>query len=141
MAKILAFFLERYPDPSVCLFIGLITGMLPSLFREAGEQGRPKGSWVSMVIAFAVILTLLISLNLFSVTITPNFGWYIFCGFCLALSVIAPGMSFSTLLMPLGLYTPFVDGLGSLQMGILVPAAIGAIVTVNLPGKRGGCSV
>ena len=83
-----------------------------------------------MVIAFAVILTLLISLNLFSVTITPNFGWYIFCGFCLALSVIAPGMSFSTLLMPLGLYTPFVDGLGSLQMGILVPAAIGAIVTV-----------
>lgn len=130
VAKILAFFLERYPDPSVCLFIGLITGMLPSLFREAGEQGRPKGSWVSMVIAFAVILTLLISLNLFSVTITPNFGWYIFCGFCLALSVIAPGMSFSTLLMPLGLYTPFVDGLGSLQMGILVPAAIGAIVTV-----------
>ncbi len=130
VAKILAFFLERYPDPSVCLFIGLITGMLPSLFREAGEQGRPKGSWVSMVIAFAVILTLLISLNLFSVTITPNFGWYIFCGFCLALSVIAPGMSFSTLLMPLGLYTPFVDGLGSLQMGILAPAAIGAIVTV-----------
>ena len=103
VAKILAFFLEKYPDPSVCLFIGLITGMLPSLFREAGEQGRPKGSWVVMVVAFAVILGLLISLNFFSVTITPNFGWYIFCGFCLALSVIAPGMSFSTLLMPLGL--------------------------------------
>ena len=130
VAKILAFFLEKYPDPSVCLFIGLITGMLPSLFREAGEQGRPKGSWVVMVVAFAVILGLLISLNFFSVTITPNFGWYIFCGFCLALSVIAPGMSFSTLLMPLGLYTPFVDGLGSLSVSILLPAAIGAIVTV-----------
>ena len=130
VAKILAFFLEKYPEPSVCLFIGLITGMLPSLFREAGEQGRPKGCWIALVVAFAIILALLISLNLFSVTITPNFGWYIFCGFCLALSVIAPGMSFSTLLMPLGLYTPFVDGLGNLEMGIIVSAGIGAVVTV-----------
>ena len=130
VAKILAFFLEAYPAPSVCLFIGLITGMLPSLFREANEQGRAKYSWVPMVVAFAVILALLVSLDLFSITIAPNFGWYIFCGFCLALSVIAPGMSFSTLLMPLGLYTPFVDGLGSLDFSILVPAGIGAVVTV-----------
>ena len=130
VAKVLAFFLETYPDPSVCLFIGLITGMLPSLFREAGEQGRPAGSWVSLAAAFAVILGLLMGLELFSVTIAPNFGWYLFCGFCLALSVIAPGMSFSTLLMPLGLYTPFVEGLGSLRFSILVPAGIGAVVTV-----------
>lgn len=39
-------------------------------------------------------------------------------------------MSFSTLLMPLGLYTPFVDGLGSLKFDILIPAGIGAVVTV-----------
>ena len=130
VAKILAFFLETYPDPSVCLFIGLIVGMLPSLFREAGEQGRPKGSWVSMGVAFVFILALLISLNLFSVSIAPNFFWYLFCGFCLALSVIAPGMSFSTLLMPLGLYTPFVDGLGNLNFSVIVPAGIGAVVTV-----------
>ena len=130
VAKILAFFLETYPDPSVCLFIGLIVGMLPSLFREAGEQGRPKGSWVSMGVAFVFILALLISLNLFSVSIAPNFGWYLFCGFCLALSVIVPGMSFSTLLMPLGLYTPFVDGLGNLNFSVIVPAGIGAVITV-----------
>lgn len=130
VAKILAFVLEAYPAPSVCLFIGLITGMLPSLFREANEKGRVKNAWVPLAVAFVVILALLISLNLFSITITPNFGWYVFCGFCLALSVIAPGMSFSTLLMPLGLYTPFVDGLGSLDFSILVPAGIGAVVTV-----------
>ena len=33
VANVLAFFLEKYPDPSVCLFVGLIAGMLPSLFR------------------------------------------------------------------------------------------------------------
>ena len=141
VAKILAFFLEKYPDPSVCLFIGLITGMLPSLFREAGEQGRPKYCWVPLVIAFVIITALLLSLNLFSVVITPNFGWYIFCGFCLALSVIAPGMSFSTLLMPLGLYTPFVDGLGNLQMGILVSGRNRRNRHGNLSGEGGRCAV
>ena len=40
IANVLSFFLEKYPEPSVCLFVGLIGGMLPSLFREAGEQGR-----------------------------------------------------------------------------------------------------
>ena len=59
--------------------------------------------------AFAVVLALLLSLNVLSVTIAPSFGWYLFCGFCMALSIIAPGMSFSTLLMPLGLYTPLVE--------------------------------
>ena len=32
--------------------------------------------------------------------------------------------------MPLGLYTPFVDGLGHLDMGVILPGALGAIVTV-----------
>lgn len=130
VAKILAFFLEKYPDQSVCLFVGLIGGMLPSLFREAGEQGRTKGSWISLVAAFVIIMSLLLSLNLLSVNIVPSFGWYLFCGFCAALSIIAPGMSFSTLLMPLGLYTPFVDGIGNLDLGVLAPAGIGAVVTI-----------
>ena len=130
IANLLAFFLEKYPEPSVCLFVGLIGGMLPSLFREAGEQGRTRGSWISMVIAMAVIFALLGGLNASSVQILPNFAWYLFCGFCLALSVIAPGMTFSTLLMPLGLYTPFVDGIGHLDFSVLIPGGIGAVVTV-----------
>ena len=79
VAKLLEILLERDPAPSVCLFIGLITGMLPSLFREAGEQGRNKNSYISMVIAMVVIFALLIGLKLLSVQITPNFFWYIFC--------------------------------------------------------------
>ncbi len=44
--------------------------------------------------------------------------------------MIAPGMSFSTLLMPLGLYTPFVDGIGHIDVSVLLPGGIGALVTV-----------
>lgn len=135
VANILSFLLDKYPAPSVCLFIGLIGGMLPSLFREAGEQGRSKASYVSMVVAAILVFALLISLQVFSVVITPNFVWYLFCGFCLALSVIAPGMSFSTLLMPLGLYEPFVSGIGQMDFAVLIPGGIGALVTVILFAK------
>jgi len=132
IAKLLGFLLEKYEAPSVCLFIGLIGGMLPSLFREAGEKGRSKGSFISLSVAFIVVLSLLVTLKVVNVQIAANFASYLFCGFCLALSIIAPGMSFSTLLMPLGLYQPFVDGIGNLDFGVLVPAGIGALLTVLL---------
>ena len=135
IAKLLGFLLETYPDQSVCLFVGLIGGMLPSLFREAGEKGRGKSSWIALAVAFAVVLTLLVTLQVIQVNIQPNFFWYLFCGFCLALSIIAPGMSFSTLLMPLGLYTPFIAGIGNFDFGVLIPAVIGAALTVILLAK------
>lgn len=135
VANILSFLLDKYPAQSVCVFIGLIGGMLPSLFREAGEQGRSKASFVSMGVAMVLVFALLISLQIFSVQITPNFLWYIFCGCCLALSVIAPGMSFSTLLMPLGLYEPFVAGIGHLDFSVLIPGGIGGLATVILFAK------
>ncbi len=131
IAKLLGFVLDAYPAPSVCLFVGLILGMVPSLFKTAGKQGRTKGSWISLIISFVVVLGLLVSLKFFiNVTIEPNFFWYLFCGFAVAFSIIAPGMSFSTLLMPLDLYEPFTNGVANLDFSMLIPTAIGAIVTV-----------
>lgn len=132
VAKLLGFFLTRYEAPSVCLFVGLIAGMIPSLFREASEKGRSKKDYPALVIACAAVFAILISLNVISVSIEPNLGWNIFSGFCVAMSIIAPGMSFSTLLMPLGLYTPFVEAIGNLELGVLVPAGISALLTMLL---------
>lgn len=130
VASLLAYFLTRYPGFSICLFIGLIMGMLPSLWREAGEHGRSGGSFLSLFASMCVVFALLFALNAASVKIVPGFAWYLFCGFCLALSIIAPGMSFSTLLMPLGLYTPFVDGIGRLAPEVLIPGGIGGLITI-----------
>ena len=132
VAKLLGFFLTRYEAPSVCLFVGLIAGMIPSLFREASEKGKSKNDYPALVIACAAVFAILISLNVISVSIEPNLGWNLFSGFCVAMSIIAPGMSFSTLLMPLGLYTPFVEAIGNLELGVLVPAGISALLTMLL---------
>lgn len=136
LAKLLGVLLERYPDPSVCLFIGLIVGMLPSMYREAGLKGRTKSSWAALAIAFVLVFTMLVTLKwVINVNIATGFGAYMFCGACLALSIICPGMSFSTTLMPLGLYQPFVDAIGNLDFSALIPAGIGALLMVVLFAK------
>ena len=135
IANLLSYVLEKYPNPSICLFVGLIGGMLPSLFREAGYKERSKNSYIALAVSMLLVFALLISLQFTSFTISPSWGWFIFCGVCLALSIIVPGMSFSTLLMPLGLYTPFVDGLGHLSPSVVIPGLLGAGVTMLLLPK------
>lgn len=132
VSKVLAFLLERYPAPAVCVFVGLIGGMLPSLLKEAGKEGRDGTSTVSMLVSMVLVFVLLVCLNVFSVKLEPGFLWYMFCGFCVALSIIAPGMSFSTLLMPLGLYEPFVAGIGSMDFAVIIPGGLGGLVTIIL---------
>lgn len=132
VSKLLGFFLSKYETQSVCLFVGLIIGMLPSLYQEAVGAGKKvmTGEWFSFGAAFFGLLLLLVWLRTANAVITPNWFWNLFCGACAALSVIVPGLSFSTLLMPLGLYLPFIDGIGNFDGSILIPAGLGAAATV-----------
>lgn len=129
VANLLSYVLETYPEPSVCVFVGLIVGMLPSLWREAGEQGRNVGNVILSCVTFVAMLSLLFWLQNSQNTVEPGFFSFLFCGFAFALSVIAPGMSFSTILMPLGLYTPFVEGIGHVRLEVLLPGVAGCVVT------------
>ena len=129
VANLLSYVLETYPEPSVCVFVGLIVGMLPSLWREAGEQGRNVGNVILSCVTLVAMLSLLFWLQNSQNTVEPGFFSFLFCGFAFALSVIAPGMSFSTLLMPLGLYTPFVEGIAHLRSEVLIPGMTGCVVT------------
>lgn len=129
IARVLELLLTRFEAPSVCVFIGLVAGMLPSLFVSVG-QGRSRfSSYLGLCLSCVGVLAILVALRAMSVEIAPNFFWYIICGVAVAISVIVPGMSFSTLLMPLGLYTPLVQGIGDFDFLVLIPVGIGAAVT------------
>ena len=129
VANLLSYILETYPEPSVCVFVGLIVGMLPSLWREAGEQGRTVENVILSCVTLVAMISLLFWLQNSQNTVEPGFFSFLFCGFAFALSVIAPGMSFSTILMPLGLYTPFVEGIGHMRPEVLLPGVAGCVVT------------
>lgn len=117
----------------VSLFVGLIAGTFPGLLREGVKNGKSKGMYIALAISTIALLAFFYTLKFStSTTVTPSFGWYIFCGALWGISLIVPGMSSSSLLMFLGLYQPMSEGISTFDMGVLVPFAIGIIGTVML---------
>ena len=130
VAKMLELVFVQFEAPATCVFIGLIAGMLPSLFVSAGSGKGKVFSYLALILSCVTVLGILASLRVLNVVIEPNIFWYVLCGAALAISVIVPGMSFSTMLMPLGLYTPFVQGIGEFDFLVLIPAGVGVVFTV-----------
>lgn len=133
LAKVIADLLAVNSAAITSLFIGLIVGTFPSLFREGGRDGRTKGMWTALAVSTAALLTFFVVLKFSTqTTLTPSFGWYVFCGVLWGVSLIVPGMSSSSLLLFLGLYQPMSAGIAALDYRVLVPFAIGIVGTVLL---------
>ena len=115
------------------LFIGLIVGTVPSLFREAGKEGRSIGSWVSMAVcAGAIFFSLFYVGKVICVTVEPNFWWYNFCGALWGMSLVIPGLTSSSVMMALGLYQPMLEGLARLDFLVLSACLPGMVLTILL---------
>ena len=115
------------------LFIGLIVGTVPSLFREAGKEGRSIGSWVSMAVcAGAIFFSLFYVGKVICVTVEPNFWWYNSCGALWGMSLVIPGLTSSSVMMALGLYQPMLEGLARLDFLVLSACLPGMVLTILL---------
>ena len=115
------------------LFIGLIVGTVPSLFREAGKEGRSIGSWVSLAVcAGAIFFSLFYVGKVICVTVEPNFWWYNFCGALWGMSLVIPGLTSSSVMMALGLYQPMLEGLARLDFLVLSACLPGMVLTILL---------
>ena len=115
------------------LFIGLIVGTVPALYREAGKEGRQASSWVSLLLcAGAVFWGLFYVSRIAHVTVEPNFWWYNFCGVLWGMGVVIPGMTSSSVMMALGLYEPMLAGLARLDFLVLSASLPGMLLTIFL---------
>ena len=138
--------LNSYKTQSLSVFIGMTIGIMPSLFREAGEKGRSKSRFISLCIAFAVAFAILYVCNSMNLRITDNFFWYMFGGASLAISIIVPGMSSSILMLPFTMadgtnfYANVTGAIGGILKGEanfvnLIAIVVGAVAAVVLLTK------
>lgn len=118
------------------LFVGLILGTVPTLYKEAGNKGRTKASYVSMILtAVALIIILVLVKHVVHITVTPNIGWFLFAGGLWGISFVVPGLSSSPMLLALDLYEPLNHGLANLDFKVLIPWIIGMGATVLLVAR------
>lgn len=117
----------------LCVFVGLIIGTVPELWRDSGEKGRNKYSVISLIISFIAISALFYcAQNLWAVTIPATMGGFAICGVVWGLSFIIPGFSSSTLLLFFGIYEAMSRGISTLDMGVVIPLGATMLATLLL---------
>lgn len=128
--------LENYQTLVMWFFVGCIVGMLPSLWKEAGEKGRHKSDLIFMGITI-VIATIILGFGqqLFGGQVNPSFVAWLIAGGLIALGVLVPGLSPSNFILYMGLYQAMSDGFKTLDFSVIIPIGIGGLLTVLLFSK------
>ena len=124
--------LDSYEALFTCLFIGLVIGTFPSLYKEAGKEGRDHNDILLMRTSATVLFLIMYMGNQSLITVEPNMLVWFLCGFAVGLGVVVPGMSPSNFLIYFGLYKPMSDAIKSLEIGAIVALALGGLCSVLL---------
>ncbi len=131
LAHPLDFFLRNAEFQVLWCFIGCILGTLPALFREAGKQGRkPRHLAIAGVTAVLSFIGLLSAREWLDVTLPQHTGTWVLSGAIFALGMIVPGLSPSNFLMYFGLYEPMNAGIKNLDLSVIIPVGLGAVICV-----------
>lgn len=136
LAKGVEWLFKTYSNFAIWLFIGLIAGTIPSLFKEAGKKGRGISSWIAFTICLIVLFAILFIIQSgYKIQITPNIGWYFVCGLLWGIGLVVPGMSPSSILIFLGLYKPMTAGIGNLDFWVIFPLIAGVVLIIVLSAR------
>ncbi len=130
-SKVIGKFLEANEAAALFMFIGLIVGSMPGLFKEARQQGVKKGSYAALVIALVAMLAWMIPMSLKGNTnVQPSFLWWIICGVLWGLGIVVPGMSPSNIIFFFGLQAPMYAAIGNLDFSVILPMGLALLATV-----------
>ena len=149
LAFVIKWLFANYPVQTNLLFIGLIVGGLPIIWKKTKKQRITAGA----IITFLVFLSIVILFPIFGngagaeVALTPGIGMFlklILIGIIAAATMVIPGVSGSMMLMILGYYNPilntitgFISSVAALDIAgmmsyvwILIPFGIGVVVGI-----------
>ena len=123
----------RSQTVAISLFLGLILGTLPSLWRNSGQQGRYPSSYLALALSFALVLSVFLCLR-FGVfqPVPANFFGFLLAGAIIAFGFLVPGLTASPVLMAVDLFEPLVNGAVALDFSVLFPAVLGGCAVVAL---------
>lgn len=141
-AKLVAWMFSGSSPYPLALFIGLILGTLPLLYRDAQ---RPKdgvaltakekrNNLLALIASFAALLAFLflISRQTSAQDLAPNLLWSFLSGVIWGFSLVVPGLSSSSILLFIGIYTKLMAGVKDLDFAIIIPLIAGIALVAFL---------
>ena len=119
----------------ICLFVGFVIGTFPSLYRTAGKQGRKTKDILIMLISALVLFGLMMLGEKQLMDVAPGILSWLGSGALISLGLIVPGMSPSNFLIYFGLYDKMASGIKDLDLSVIIPLIVGAVICVLLFAK------
>ncbi|NLN65441.1 MAG: DUF368 domain-containing protein [Clostridiaceae bacterium] len=122
-SKVMELALIHFRYPMVYLFIGVIIGGMPVLFKKASGGFMKAGNWLYFAAGVLIILVM----SFYDVTIVNlanssgilQFVFLFFAGIIIAVALILPGLSTSFMLLAIGLYDITLNALSELRTIVL----------------------
>lgn len=131
---------ENFGIQTNMFFIGLILGSVPLIVKIGTEEQKAKPACAfPLVIALAVVvgLSVLEQMDIFHIAPDVVDGFSIgasvklfLCAVLAAVTMIIPGVSGSFVMMLLGVYETIINSIKTLNLFVLIPFAIGAVIGI-----------
>ncbi len=129
--NLLNYFFHSYEMECKLLFLGLILGSIPSLFKQVNKKKKFKISFLFYTfISFAFGLFLFLLENKISnsyISMQSSFIFLFLSGFFMSAGVVIPGISSTVILMCFGTYYLYLESISILNLSVLIPMGIGII--------------
>lgn len=138
ISKPLLTLLDLYQLPMLYLFLGMVGGGLPVLFKKAQVRRMSSGVILYPLLGAAVVVLLwLLPKGALNVTVS---GWAAYLvlglvGLFAAVALVLPGISFTYLLLLIGMYEQVMQAIADLNIAYLTPIAVGLVVGTILTTK------
>lgn len=131
-SNIISILLESYSIQLGYLFIGIILGGAPLMFRKATINGFNKLNLIYLILGIIAVLLMSngstdSSTIITSLTILTTVNLFV-AGIIIAIALILPGISGSFILLVLGLYNTVITAVTEFNIPILIPIILGGIV-------------
>lgn len=132
--------LLKFPKPMSYFFLGAVAGSIPMMFRMA----KVKRSEIKIK-HFIYIIIGILTVSLFALipsdlvkTESGSIGQYVLlfgAGIVTAIALVLPGISFSHVMLMLGLYQETLSAVKTINIPFLLPLGVGLVIGVFLCTK------
>ncbi len=145
-AKVISSLFEMFGVQTNMFFIGLILGGIPLIYKigTAEKKAKPLCALPFIIAMIVVIgLSVLDKLDIFSLGVQDQVTGFdlvfslkiIGCAALAAVTMIIPGISGSFVMMLLGVYETIIGAVKDLNLWVIVPFAIGAVIGIIVGAK------
>jgi putative membrane protein len=137
-SKVMKYLFENYNAEVKYLFIGLMIGTLPAVFKEANKKGFKKIYILPCIITLGITVLFMILengvINIIGEGKTGLMELLIY-GAITGFGTIIPGISSSFMLMYIGAYEVMLDAIVNFDLMLLIPIGVGFALSILMFAK------